>query len=186
MSKNFTYVDNSNVFIEGQRVSAVERGQAKSIVDAMELRILDYHWRLDYGALHDIACGQPAEIGASYLWGSPPPGDSFWKMVERYGFRVTTYDRNVARKEKKVDVAIAHQITKDAYSGVIRKGVDEITLVAGDKDYVPVAHDLVANGHLFDVVFWNHAARELKEVASNFVPLDDYLGVLTTPWTPKA
>ena len=107
-------------------------------------------------------------------------------MVERYGFRVTTYDRNVAGKEKKVDVAIAHQITKDAYSGVIRKGVDEITLVAGDKDYVPVVHDLVGNGHLFDVVFWNHAARELRDVASNFVPLDSYLDVLTTPWTPKA
>ena len=101
MGKNFTYVDNSNVFIEGQRVSAVTRGQAESIFDAMERRIIDSRWRLDYGALHDIACGQPAEIGASYLWGSPPPGDSFWRMVERYGFRVTTYDRNIAGKEKR-------------------------------------------------------------------------------------
>ena len=186
MGKNFTYVDNSNVFIEGQRVSAVTQGQAENIIDAMNRRVIDYRWRLDYGALHDIACGQPAEIGASYLWGSPPPGDSFWRMVERYGFRVTTYDRNAAGKEKKVDVAIAHQITKDAYSGVIKKGVDEITLVAGDKDYVPVVQDLVANGHVFDVAFWNHAARELKEAASKFVPLDGYLDVLTKPWTPKA
>ena len=107
-------------------------------------------------------------------------------MVERYGFRVTTYDRNAAGKEKKVDVAIAHQITKDAYSGAIRKGIDEITLVAGDKDYVPVVQDLVENGHVVDVAFWNHAARELKEAASNFVPLDHYLDILTTPWTPKA
>ena len=185
MGKNFTYVDNSNVFIEGQRVSAVTQGQAANIFDAMNKRIIDYHWRLDYGALHDIACGQPAEIGASYLWGSPPPGDSFWKMVERYGFRVKTYDRNAAGKEKKVDVAIAHQITKDAYSGVIKNGIDEITLVAGDKDYVPVVQDLVAQGHVFDVAFWSHAARELKEVASKFIPLDSYLDVLTKPWAPK-
>ena len=52
-----------------------------------------------------------------------------------------------------------------------RRGVDEITLVAGDKDYVTVVEDLVANGHVFDVVFWNHAARELKEGASKFIPL---------------
>ena len=185
VGKNFTYVDNSNVFIEGQRVSAVSRGQAENIVDAMNHRVIDYSWRLDYGALHEIACGQPEEIGAAYLWGSPPPGDSFWEMVERYGFRVTRYERNVAGKEKKVDVAIAHQITKDAYSGVIRKGVDEITLVAGDKDYVPVVQDLVAEGHLFDVVFWSHAARELKEAGSRFVSLDKYLSVLTKPWTPR-
>ncbi len=185
MGNNFTYVDNSNVFIEGQRVSAVTQGQARNIIDAMNHRIIDHCWQLDYGALHDIACGQPTEIGASYLWGSPPPGDSFWKMVERYGFRVTTYDRNFSGKEKKVDVAVAHQITKDAYSGVIRKGVDEITLVAGDKDYVPVVQDLIEDGHVFDVVFWNHAASELKEAASKFIPLDNYLDVLTKPWVPR-
>ena len=37
-------------------------------------------------------------------------------MVEKYGFEVQTYDRNAAGKEKKVDVAIAHRITKDAYT----------------------------------------------------------------------
>ena len=186
MGKNFTYVDNSNVFIEGQRVSAVQRGFVEDIVTAMNHHVIDHDWRLDYGALHDIACGQLAEIGAAYLWGSPPPGDSFWRMVERYGFKVTTYDRNAAGREKKVDVAIAHQITKDAYSGVIKKEIDEITLVAGDKDYVPVIVDLVNNGYTFDVVFWSHAARELKEAASKFVALDPYLNVLTTAWVPRA
>lgn len=185
MGKNFTYVDNSNVFIEGQRVSAVARGLAANILDAMNRSIIDYQWNLDYGALHDIACGQPDEIGAAYLWGSPPPGDSFWRMVERYGFRVKTYDRNAAGKEKKVDVAIAHRVTKDAYSGVIRRGVDEITLVSGDKDYVPVVQDLVAYGHVVEVLFWNHASRELKEAASQFISLDGYLDALTKPWTPR-
>jgi hypothetical protein len=46
-------------------------------------------------------------------------------MVERLGFKVTKYERNFANKEKKVDekkvdVAIAYQLTKDAYSGVVR------------------------------------------------------------------
>lgn len=38
---DFVYVDNSNLFIEGQRVSAVARGMANSIVEAMNSGILD-------------------------------------------------------------------------------------------------------------------------------------------------
>ena len=182
MGKNYTYVDNSNVFIEGQRVSAVAKGIAANINEAMHSNRVDPTWRIDYGKLHEIACGQPNEIGKAFLCGSPPPGDSFWQMVERFGFEVVTYDRSVAGKEKKVDVAIAHQITKDAYSRVIDREVDEITLVAGDKDYLPVVEDLVKAGFRFDVVFWSQAAQELKQAASKFVELDPYLDTLTKKW----
>lgn len=187
MGRNFTYVDNSNIFIEGQRVSAVRQKMlgAETISDAMRHRIVDHQWRLDYGSLHQIACGDPAQIGTTYLWGSPPPGDSFWQMVERYGFKVTTYDRNAAGKEKKVDVALAHQMTKDAYSGLIQKENDELTLVAGDKDYVPVVDDLVAGGFAVHVVFWRHAAAELREAASSFTELDPFLDALTKKWEPR-
>lgn len=185
MGKNFTYVDNSNVFIEGQRVSAVEKGLARDINDAMDCGITDPHWGIDYGALHNIVCGQPSEIGAARLCGSIPPGDSFWKMVERHGFDVRTYDRNVIGKEKKVDVTITLWMIRDAYSGAIKRGVDEITLVAGDNDYVPVVEDLVENGHTVDVVFWSHAGRELREAARKFVALNQYLSFLTKPWVPR-
>lgn len=186
MGKNYTYVDNSNVFIEGSRVAAVTRRLpgAETIVAAMNNHVVDHGWQIDYGSLHQFACGNLSEIGGAHLWGSPPPGDSFWKMVERYGFKVTRYDRNFAGKEKKVDVAIAHQMTKDAYSGVVKKGIDEMTLVAGDKDFVPVVEDLVTNGYCVDVVFWNHAATELKNAASKFVDLNPHLDMLTKQWHP--
>lgn len=185
MGKNFTYVDNSNVFIEGCRVSAVSKRLpgAWTIVDAIENRVVDFDWKLDYGRLHEFACGDPAEIGAANLWGSPPPGDSFWAMVERHGFKVVKYNKSPSGKEKKVDVAIAHAMTKDAYSGVVRKGIDELTLVAGDKDFVPVVEDLVANGFVVHVVFWEHAAKELKDVASKFVSLNRHLALLSSPWS---
>jgi uncharacterized LabA/DUF88 family protein len=184
VGKNFTYVDNSNVYIEGCRASAVRKGMpgAATIVEAMNKKVVDPSWQLDYGALHAFACGDPAEIGAANLWGSPPPGDSFWQMVERHKFKVTKYDLNAARKEKKVDVAIAHRMTKDAYSGVVRKGEDEMTLVAGDKDYVPMVEDLVANGFIIHVVFWDHAASELKSAASKFIGLNPHLDFLTRKW----
>ncbi|MEY9124710.1 MULTISPECIES: hypothetical protein [Bradyrhizobium] len=41
------------------------------------------------------------------MWGSPPPGDSFWKMVDKAGFKTHVYNKNSGNKEKKADVAIA-------------------------------------------------------------------------------
>ena len=177
--RHFTYIDNSNVFLEGQRVSAVRKGMAANIIDAMNRDIKDFSWNLDYGKLHEFLCGtNDCEIGCAKLWGSPPPSDSFWKMVERKGFQVTTYEKSFAGKEKKVDVAIAYQITKDAFK-IIDKDKDEINLVAGDKDYVPMVEDLVKEGYKVVVVFWNHAAPELKRVASSFDSLDAHLDFLS-------
>lgn len=49
-----------------------------------------------------------------------------------------------------------------------------MTLVAGDSDYVPVVNDLVSAGFIIHVFFWGHAAKELREAAGRFVPLDDH------------
>ena len=51
------YVDNSNVFIEGQRVKAVATGAAMNIYDAMNNRILDPSYKIDFGKLHDFIAG---------------------------------------------------------------------------------------------------------------------------------
>lgn len=176
--KTYTYIDNSNLFIEGRRVSAVAKGMAPNIYDAMNHRILDFDWEISYRDLHDFLCGQnKSEIGGAKLWGSPPPGDTFWNHIERQGFEKTVYDKNFQGKEKKVDVAIAHAITKDAYT-VIDKDNDEIALVAGDKDFEPVVSDLVSEGYKVQVVFWDHAAKELRDAASEFLSLNQYLTVI--------
>ncbi|EPF7603113.1 TPA: NYN domain-containing protein [Vibrio cholerae] len=184
--KSYTYIDNSNVFIEAQRVSAVRKGMAPSIEVAMNERRCDFSYKLDYGKLYEYFCGENhSEIGCAKLWGSPPPSDSFWKMVEHKGFEVVTYDRNAAGKEKKVDVAIAHAITKDAYSQIIHdKQNSEIVLVAGDKDYVPVIDDLKSEGFRVVVVFWDHAAKELRDSASKFISLNQWLDYLQLPKVP--
>ncbi len=174
----YTYVDNSNVFIEGQRVSAVKLGLARNIWEATQNRIVDHQWQLDYGKLHQFVCGDRSEIGGAKLWGSPPPGDSFWRMVEAKGFKVTKYEKSVSGTEKKVDVAIAHQMTKDAYTLIDRKS-SEITLVSGDKDFVPVVEDLTNEGFRVVVAFWSHAARELRDAASSFFDLDPWHSHLT-------
>ena len=178
--KNYIYVDNSNVFIEGQRVSAVARGMATNIFEAMNARIVDHDWNIDYGRLYATVCGKPEEIGAANLWGSPPPGDTFWRMVESCGFHVVTFPKSVEGKEKKVDVAIAHRMTKDAYT-VINKASSALVLVSGDKDFVPVVEDLTSEGFVVVVAFWAHAADELKKVATAFFDLNPHHKTIS--WT---
>ena len=96
----YTYIDNSNFFIEGQRVAAVEAGMALDISDAIDRKVFDYSWQPDYGKLHALLCGEKKQIGSAKLWGSPPPADTFWKMVERRGFKVKTYERSYWEGEK--------------------------------------------------------------------------------------
>jgi hypothetical protein len=61
---NYLYVDNSNVWIEGMRVSAVSKGIAPDLWTAIDNRIVDYDWKIDFGKLHEFAGGD--EIGQRY------------------------------------------------------------------------------------------------------------------------
>ncbi len=168
----YTYVDNSNFFIEGQRVAAVEAGMALDIADAINRRVFDYSWQPDYGNLYALICGEQKQIGCAKLWGSPPPSDSFWTKVQRKGFKVITYERSY-RKERKVNVAIGYAVGKDLPK--MDKVTSEIILVAGDKDFLPVVEDLTADGYHVCVAFWDHAAVKMKEKASSFFSLNPYL-----------
>lgn len=108
------------------------------------------------------------------LFGSrPPDNDSLWDVARRRGFEPVVYDRNAKNKEKKIDTGIVTEIMRDSYERM--KAGDEVTLVAGDRDYVPTAEDLRRRGIALVVMFWDHASAELKEAAANFVSLNPYL-----------
>lgn len=179
--KSFVYADNSNVYIEGCRVSAVRRGLpgAASIGEAQRNGVVDHTWNIDYGRLYEFACGtNKSEVGCANLWGSPPPGDSFWEMVERKGWKHKTYQKNVQGKEKMVDVAIATSVTKDAFT-IIDKANDEIVLISGDNDFVPAVEMLRNEGFRVVILFWDHAGAALKQAASEFISLDKYFDHLS-------
>lgn len=176
----YVYVDNSNLFIEGRRVSAVAKGMARNIVEAMQYNILDHTYTIDFGKLHQFVAGSDnAQIARAALFGSrPPPNDSIWTFAKRAGFEVVLTDRNVRNKEKKVDTGITTAMVKDGYKHVNPKK-DVITLVAGDGDYVPAIDELRADGYTVELVFWDHASAELKKSASKFISLNKHLGLLS-------
>lgn len=71
---DWIYVDNSNVFIEGKRVSAVKQGLAMDIWDALDHRIVDNDYRMSFGKLYEFVAGNnKAETARAMLFGSRPP-----------------------------------------------------------------------------------------------------------------
>jgi uncharacterized LabA/DUF88 family protein len=173
---DYIYVDNSNLYIEGRRVSAVAQGLASDIFDAMNNGILDQGYTISFGKLHEFLAGKDStKIRRAALFGSrPPPNDSIWTFATRAGFELHLENRNAKNKEKKIDTGISTLLTKDAYKHGNPKE-DLFVLVAGDSDYVPTINALKEDGYRVEVVFWNHAAKELKEAASKFISLDDHL-----------
>ena len=45
----FIYIDNSNLTIEGMRLSAVKTGKARSFQDSIDNKIFDQTFRIDFG-----------------------------------------------------------------------------------------------------------------------------------------
>ena len=86
-------------------------------------------------------------------------------------------DRNVANKEKRIDTGIVTMMMRDAYKRIDPPS-DVITLVAGDGDYVPTFEALRADGFRVELVFWDHASKDLKETCDNFVSLNAHLDYL--------
>jgi uncharacterized LabA/DUF88 family protein len=176
---DFIYVDNSNLFIEGKRVSAVVRGQASNIVEAMSERILDLDYTLSFGRLHEFIAGaDKTEVGRAVLFGArPPPNDSIWAYAKKAGFELVLEDRNAANKEKKIDTGIVSAMCRDAYRKA-DPAADTFVLVGGDGDFVPAVRQLVEDGYTVEVVFWDHCSKELRSVASKFISLNQHLEYL--------
>lgn len=172
---NFVYVDNSNIWIEGTHVSAVVKGLAPNIGAAQTRKISDLEWKLDFAKLYEFVAGDRSQVGRAILFGSTPPAnEGLWAEARRGGFEVMVFDRNTRNREKKVDTSIATAMLSDSYE-VMTAGVDEVTLVAGDADYVPTVEHLRSRGFDVYVAFWDHAARELRDVCTGFISLNDYL-----------
>jgi|HubBroStandDraft_1064217.scaffolds.fasta_scaffold198706_1 hypothetical protein len=176
----FTYVDNSNIWIEGQRIQAVKSGLARDLTDAAR-RGVCVPWSYDFGRLYEMVCPKGTSIGRSILVGSkPPPNDSLWERARDEGFEVEVFDRNRSNKEKQVDSTIVTKMLDDSYRHMKAERGDTAVLVAGDADYMPCVRSLQERNLKIRVVFWKHAtSHELRDSVDNFTPLDPYFDQLT-------
>ncbi len=147
----YVFVDNSNLWIEGKKVSGRSRNPEVPS---------NYNYRIEYGKLlnHIIGTRQLADVPK--LYGSePPPNDSVWKMIQSKGFDVKVFKRNIFNKEKGVDMKMGMDITKL----ILRVGPPSIVaIVAGDADFVPVVEEAQQAGWEVEIWYWSNAAGDLK------------------------
>lgn len=134
-------VDNSNVFIEGQKASAKAKGVLQ--VSSADKPPVDISWRIDFaGLLSELAEGRP--ILEAFLVGSrPPPKDEVWAMATQRGFKVITHDRDFHNKEKAVDTELAVQGTM-AIAMAPEPGI--LVIASGDRDFIPLVKMAQARG----------------------------------------
>ncbi len=169
------YLDNSNLWIEGKKVSAVHNGLALDIWDAAETKTFDNTFKLDFGKALEIANNAPIKV-ARFYGSRPPQADSVWNAAKSAGFDLDIKDRNQRNKEKGVDSAMVAAMMEDLYT--IAKQGDIFILMTGDADYIPVIQKIKAKNYEVHVLFWDHAANDLKKEADKFLSLNGYLDTL--------
>lgn len=169
-------VDNSNIFIEGQKCSAYRKGQHPTATDFR--RPQDPSWRLDFAKLLAfLADGR--NIHKAFLVGSrPPPKDDVWKMAENGGFKVITHDRDTNNKEKAVDTELVAQGTLAVALGPA-EGV--LIIGSGDRDFIPLVNIAHERGWTVEMVAFSSAFTAVGEMAMSVDktrPLDGSLDLI--------
>ncbi len=164
-------VDNSNVFIEGQKFSAKHKGVEKKPEDTRDPQ--DPSWRVDFGQLvSKVANGR--KVSHAILVGSrPPKNDSVWKAAEQNGFQVTVHERSAANKEKAVDTELVAQGTEIVCTV---PNPQYIAILSGDRDFIPLVK--IAQKREWSVEMWAfknafNPTGEMAVTVDHINPLDD-------------
>ena len=177
MDECLILVDNSNVFIEGQKFSAKKRSLPFS---------QDYGWRIDFGALlREVANGHTI-IKAILVGSTPPPNDSLWNAAKQTGFEVTTYERSPSGEEKAVDTELLASGLKVIYKHP-RPAV--LKLLSGDRDFIPLIRNAYEEG--WETELWGFSgsiSNELQQMVNRVILLDDIYDVIgrIQPFDPAA
>ena len=169
-------IDNSNIFIEGQKCSALRKGQRPA--GPGDRKPQDPSWRIDFSKLLTYFANE-REIHKAFLVGSrPPPNDTVWTMAQQGGFEVITHDRDAKNKEKAVDTELVAQGTLAIALGP-EKGV--CVIGSGDRDFLPLVNISHQRGWEVEMVAFSSAFTSDGEMATavdRTRPLDGSLDLI--------
>lgn len=166
-------VDNTNLFIGGQQLSAQRKGiRRKRRHDVPS----DPSWRLDFEGLRDcLAAGR--EVYAALMVGSSPAGcETVWEeSAEAAGFTVVVHDMNRRREEKAVDTELVARGVE-----IICSAQEPMALVlaSGDRDYVPLVELAQRHGWLVEMAAFQSSfppEGEMAKMVNRVRPLDECL-----------
>lgn len=161
----YVFIDDSNLWIEGQKA------QGRKLKDTD----IDPRYRTDLGRFLNMVLHRDQterSINKAFLYGSiPPPNDTLWNAARKKNFEVKTFQRSISGKEKKVDVAMATDITDVAtekkYCDSERQTV--FIVVTGDKDLITPIECAMTKSELISIELWAwdfSMAREFRQLAN--------------------
>ena len=157
------FIDNSNIFIEAQRVA-----REKYFYD--DELVIQVH--INYGALLDKVRIDRKLMETVLVGSRPPQNDLLWDKLKKLGISARIFDRNIfSGKEKGVDAELTNAI-RDTLEDHKEPGT--IAMIAGDRDYVPTIQRCLKKGWRVEIYFWGQASTELKKMEGIFFyNLDD-------------
>ncbi|KAK4244699.1 hypothetical protein C7999DRAFT_43665 [Corynascus novoguineensis] len=191
--KIFIYIDNSNLWIQGQRTYA-------------EKKILkvswDPTWRFDIGHLRDILLAhsdlkaeeKTSEVKVNLYGSIPPPVDTVWKVIESHDVRVITFKRSSwNQREKQVDAELIADSSTQAVEAYYKQVPAVFIIVSGDRDVRSAVVKITEHGCPVHLWSWDNGLAKVfreddDEIAQNLFKvhsLDDHLeevGFHTRTW----
>jgi uncharacterized LabA/DUF88 family protein len=170
MNECLILVDNSNIFIEGRKFSARQKGLLRQAQDQRDP--IDWSWRIDFGSLLRQTANGHKIIKAILVGSTPPPNDSLWKAAESQGFEVITHERSlVTGEEKAVD---AELMARGVESICDHKMPAILKLLSGDRDFLPLIKTAYRRGWETELWGFNISISvELSQAVSRVLLLDD-------------
>lgn len=157
------FIDNSNIFIEAQRVAR----EKYFYDDELVIRV-----RISYGELLEKVRNGRKLMETVLVGSRPPQNDLLWDKLKKLDITPRIFDRNIySGKEKGVDAELSNSI-RDTLEDNREPGT--IAIIAGDRDYVPTLERCVKKGWKVELYFWSQASAELKNMKGiTFFSLDD-------------
>lgn len=151
----YVFMDNSNLWIEGQKV------RAKNLKDAD----IDPRFRIDHGGFLELVARE-RHIAQAKLYGSrPPDNDSVWEAARQKGFEVEIFERYPGGPEKEVDVTMGCQMVL-ALQNEANKSTMVFTIASGDRDFMfPIKHILQNEVHVEMWSWRDGIAQKYQELA---------------------
>lgn len=138
------FIDNSNLFIEGQAFFARNKNLRASVVQ-------DIRFRIDIGRMVDSLLNDREKIYAKLYGSEPPPNDSLWQ--EDY--------------EKELDTSLTADVTEQScvLRGQEPTGSVTFIIIGGDRDYLPAYEKVLKRNWKLEIAAWKNC---LSQKVRNF------------------
>ncbi|CAI8047692.1 hypothetical protein GBAR_LOCUS26393 [Geodia barretti] len=176
------YLDNSNIFIEAQRLAVTRNGN--SVDPSVRRRI-----RVDFDNLVALCCANRKLVSALAAGSIPPELRNLWSRLEAAtGAHVSLFDRRY--KDCKEQQVPEMRLQRGMYKDAAMRAPGVAVLVTGDgAEYEPgegffsTLQNLKSKGWKIEVMSWRHCINRkmLRWVEGNgiFVALDDFYEEIT-------